>query len=324
MTREEAERIVRCFDEFRKNHSSACERELGSIQLRHPTVRFFDQYNRPTREFKIFVTNLRKFLREARKIEKLEKRQAEEFVDGIVVFGSCHLDVWGDVAKNEVGVIDQPGSVTYSVGGTAYNIAYNLRSRGLPIAIFSCIRAGSAVSDYILRRVREAGIVDDYIHKLTDFPESAFVAHRVNGELVSAVSSMAIETHGRFDKARVEEVIKRARVVVFECNLSPVQIELISRLAAIAKRPVLCAAVSEPKASRILTSYRTKDEPALLAACLNQNEFAAVAKKHDMSGSGRDVLEKLNCKAIFVTRGAAGYDLLSIDSTTPKHFPHLT
>jgi hypothetical protein len=43
--------------------------------------------------------------------------------------------------------------------GTAYNIAYNLCSHGLPVAIFSCVRAGSAVSDYILRGVREAGIV---------------------------------------------------------------------------------------------------------------------------------------------------------------------
>jgi sugar/nucleoside kinase (ribokinase family) len=321
MTREEAEQIVTCYDDYKRNRSSERGLVLRSFQQRHPSVRFFDDDGLPTREFKRFVAGLRKFIHQARKLDQLENRPTAKFADGIVVFGSCHLDVWGDVKDSEPGVIDQPGSIAYSVGGTAYNIAHNLSSRGLPVAIFSYIRAGSAVSDYILRRIREAGISDYYLQRVINFPESAFIAHRINGELVSAVSSMAIETHGRFEHAQVRDAIKKSRVVVIECNLSETQIELISRLAVREERPVLCAAVSEPKASRILASYRPAHGAGLLAVCMNDYEFATIAKKCGISDEVAEILEKLNSRAVFITRGAAGYDILSVDTTIRTHFP---
>ena len=67
----------------------------------------------------------------------------------ILVIGSIHLDIIGSyfLSKNNKDSVDKEGAFDISVGGAAYNIAYNLLRNKKRASIFSIIKEGSLGGD---------------------------------------------------------------------------------------------------------------------------------------------------------------------------------
>ena len=172
------------------------------------------------------------------------------------------MDVLGDFPSTEKRRIDKEGEVYCSIGGSAFNIAVDIANAGgTTVSLFTHVRRKSPVTDIILARLREEGVSARYVIRDTNIQrDSGFIAHRVDGELVSAVSSMPVED-AQFDERVLASAVNRASIVIAECNLSGTQLSLIARLCKPTGKPLIVGGVSESKCQRI----RLMNDPA--ASC---------------------------------------------------------
>lgn len=165
------------------------------------------------------------------------------------MIGSAHLDILSNVT-GDVDAIDKIGGLSIQFGGTAYNLLINLSRLGHHCRFASGMKR-SPFTGLILDNLKHVG-VDLMVQQRDDVPLGGFNAHLADGDIYSAVSSMPVERFDLSDSFLID-AMSGMDAVVFECNLSEIQIEKITRLASKLDIPFFAGAVSEEKALRLLS-----------------------------------------------------------------------
>ena len=241
----------------------------------------------------------------------------------VLVIGSAHIDVFGDFPSSLRTQIDREGEVFCSIGGSGFNIAVDLANeRMVSVALFTHIRGRSPVSDVILARLLEEKVSTQYVVQDKQIQrDSGFVAHRADGELVSAVSSMPVED-ADFNTMRLESAICKASVVVADCNLSASQLTLIAGLCAEHQRRFIVSGVSESKCKRVqLLSSGSNSRTPIACFCINRKESRALMDKNSNPEDpefAKTICQVARAEHVVVTGGKDGWVVYSSDGTSQK------
>lgn len=220
-----------------------------------------------------------------------------------VSIGSAHLDV---IARSS-GIsksLDQPGTATIEIGGTACNIAINWAKLGLESRLLT-INDGSALSNMILDHVRHQN-VEVIADTTSDAGVGVFSAHlNPQGELTGAVSHMPIENH-HFSDASFDEALSGAKYALLDCNLSAEELSAASIECLARAIPFAVAGVSEEKSLR-LNSIRSM--PSLISLNLNEASYflTSVLRKNIKDPRDKIILlaDHMRCPCL-VTMGSNG------------------
>lgn len=237
----------------------------------------------------------------------------------VLVVGSAHPDIFADYELDQASRVDKIGDLTYSIGGTAYNIAVNLSGNYIDTALFTVIKKDSLFSELIVNRLERHGVITTFIERSEYMPESGFIGIREEGRLVSAVTASGI-TSATLNEDTLEEAVRDASLVTADCNLSESQLRLVARTAVEADTLVFIAGVSESKARRV----KRVDVPIDVLA-LNREEACSLLDCETLS---RDVLtdgaDRHEIRNLVVTDGSDGYIVASPDSVRKFPAPQVT
>ena len=109
----------------------------------------------------------------------------------VIVIGGANIDIKARAGGKYIAGTSNPGSVSFTPGGVARNIAHNLGSLGLKVALISAFGSDTA-GDIAMGATQAAGV--DLSMCLRDKAATgAYVAVLdEKGELVSAVNDMRI------------------------------------------------------------------------------------------------------------------------------------
>lgn len=211
--------------------------------------------------------------------------------------------------------MDKIGSILYSVGGTAYNIAINLAQSGVPVSLLTVLKKNSFSSTWICERLKSTGVDFDLIDFSEKVRESGFVALRTDGVLNTAVTSTAVGEHS-FPPHLIDQAVLNARIVVIDCNLATDQMSLLLNCAMKHNRPTVVAAVSDSKVLRLL---QLEDHQLIDVVGLNELELkTAIGDK--AVHRGKDACKRLHAKHVVVSEGKDGYRVLSTAGHS-RHYP---
>lgn len=187
----------------------------------------------------------------------------------VLVIGSAHLDVIGEY--QDIRYVDRKGKVTYSIGGTAYNIAVDLAQHRIRCFLFTYLKKNSILSRIIWNKLALRGVKRRYVRSVTTIcgdaadplplAESGFVAHRDSNskDISAAVTRTGItdvtlsQPHGQKDLKRLRRAIRQARCVVADCNLSTALLEKIIEYARQRHKMIVVPVVSDSKASHLIS-----------------------------------------------------------------------
>jgi sugar/nucleoside kinase (ribokinase family) len=240
--------------------------------------------------------------------------------DYVLVVGAAHIDVLADYSSANETKMDKIGSVRFSVGGTAFNVAIDIAQCGVPTKLLTVLRNNSFSSIWIRERLEAAGVRSDLLQFSDHIPESGFVAMRSDGDLVTAVTSTAVGEY-TFAPQVAEEAVRLARLVMIDCNLAVDQMSLFLDYARRNNRPVVVAAVSDSKVTRLLELERHQ---LIDVVMLNQLELDEVLRTGEYRGP-QSICEVLRANNVIVTDGARGYEVIRA-SGSRKHYqaPHIS
>lgn len=231
--------------------------------------------------------------------------------DVVFVAGSAHLDVLAKITGDEI-TVDKIGHVAIEIGGAACNIATNLAALGLKPRLLTAMQEGSPYSGIITAHLRAHG-VDVHVVPHDGMQAAVFSAHiGLDGEMLSAVSSMPVET-AIFPEDAVREAMKGARCAILECNLSGLVLNQFAQIAHELVIPVFVAAVSEEKSLRV-----TDIDYPIAAVFMNRRESAYFGRRVAASTSLPVIADHLGCTLI-VSRDKDGVTV--IDGDNEIHVP---
>jgi diguanylate cyclase (GGDEF)-like protein len=209
----------------------------------------------------------------------------------VFVAGSAHLDVLAKITGDEV-AIDKIGRVAIEFGGAACNIATNLAALGLKPRLLTAMQQDSPYSGIIMAHLRAHG-VDVRVVNHDAMQAAIFSAHiGLDGEMLSAVSSMPVETV-IFPEEVVREAMKGARCAILECNLSGLALNQFAEIAHELSIPVFVASVSEEKSLRVIEI----DHP-MAAVFMNRRESAYFGRRVVASTQPSVIANRLGCDLI--------------------------
>jgi pseudouridine kinase len=167
-----------------------------------------------------------------------------------VVIGGANVDHKSQTFAKPILGTSNPGRSRSSAGGVARNIAENLARMSVPVALVTAI-GRDAEGERVIEETAATGVVLDHAVR-TSLPTGSYTALLSDsGELVLAVSSMeSIEeiTPDVIDAA--SNIIRRARVLVLDCNISEAALMRAATIAGECGVPVVLDPVSVPKSAR--------------------------------------------------------------------------
>ena len=187
-----------------------------------------------------------------------------------LVVGSAHLDILGR-ATGDRETIDRIGNVSIEIGGTACNIALNLRHIGARVSLLTAANA-SPFSTFVTNHLERKGVTV-LLEQEEQLPLAAFSAHIADdGEMLGAISSTAVEYH-RFSAEVADAAIEQADCVIVDCNLAVETLQDLAQRACDMLKPLYVAGVSEEKAMRAAAIL-----PFIEGLFLNKREAEYFAK----------------------------------------------
>jgi pseudouridine kinase len=217
----------------------------------------------------------------------------------IIVVGGTNVDIKAKTAKPYIAGTSNPGSIAFTPGGVARNIAHNLGLLGTKVALISVI--GNDAPGEIAAKATLAAGVDLSLVMRTDTPTGAYVALLDDkGELVSAVNDMAILENltAAFVKPH-EAVLASAKFVVVDCNVRP---DLLEYLALRFSGKLVVEPVSVAKSEK-LKALLEKHEVFL--ATPNRDQIHALADNPNVESACRE-LHARGLHNLVVHLGASG------------------
>ncbi len=238
----------------------------------------------------------------------------------IVVIGAAHLDIVGDYSEAAAHTVDKPGKILYSVGGTAYNIAANLAQNGNKVTFISILKSDSLITPVILSRLRSYNIDTEFVDVRDDAGESGFIAQRQDKRLVSAVTASTLDKlvfpHGLYNSA-----ISEASAVVADCNCTAAFLDRLRGACLHHGKKLFVAAVSEPKAKRILNIDRGVGAAfPIFTASMHISEAIVLGYQPDVtidSDYAANFCKSIGAEIALITNEENGYKALF---STGEHF----
>lgn len=156
----------------------------------------------------------------------------------IVVLGSASLDIKGRLRSEMRAGTSNPASIHISVGGVARNIAENLARLGAETALIAVIGA-DASGETIVAHTSAAGVDTTRVLMLDDRSASYLALLGPDGRLLLALDdSQSARLITPEVLAPHTDLIRRARFVVIDANISRVAARYICDLCAEAGVPI--------------------------------------------------------------------------------------
>lgn len=215
----------------------------------------------------------------------------------ILVLGAACIDVLGICSPPYRPGDSNPGSVMFSLGGVATNIAVNFARLGLDPVLVSVLGTG-LFQDVVKRELAQVGLATDH-WPASVHPVPTFVGiDDPEGRLIGAVNDFsAVET---MEPARWLEAVARFEpfdVAVLDANLPAAAID-----AFLSKYPsvkVYADGVSQAKVERLRPHLARLD-----LIKMNRRELAALSRKNadDVILAVRDLIQA-GAKQVLVTNG---------------------
>lgn len=231
--------------------------------------------------------------------------------DYVLVIGAAHVDVLADYETSDQDKLDKVGTIRFSVGGTAYNIAVNLGQVGIPVEFITVLRNNSFPTAWISQRLESASVSMRYVEYVTGVPDSGFVAIRCGRELENAVTASAIGSRPISSKT-ADTAIERSRMVVLDCNLPTHELSQLLEKAHFHRKPTVVAVVSDSKVGRLLE--REHPEYPIDLVSLNNRELAAIRPGLAVPQSDVDataICDLLSANTVILTLGEKGHLVLT-------------
>lgn len=231
-----------------------------------------------------------------------------------LVVGSAHLDILGRPTFDSTHR-DQEGSINLETGGTACNLALNLRHIGQEVRLLTAW--GPSIMNALIRGLIMSAGAEIMADENPDLPLAAFMALQTHGgDLDRAISDMPVERHF-FAETRIDEALDGIDYVILEANLSAETILQIARAATSKRIPVFALAVSEAKVVRLqaaLSMFR--------AVFMNGAECDCLMKSMNAADASEIAVEQQII--VVVTRGDQGAAIYRPDGTRVRaHAPLL-
>ena len=137
----------------------------------------------------------------------------------VIVIGGTNVDIKAKTAHSQVPGTSNPGSVSFTPGGVARNIAHNLGLLRIRVALVTVI--GKDAAGELANAATAAAGVDMTLALHSNQATGSYVAVLDHmGELVTAVSDMqCLESLTPDHVKQHAEVLEPARYIVADCNL---------------------------------------------------------------------------------------------------------
>jgi pseudouridine kinase len=217
----------------------------------------------------------------------------------VVTIGGANIDIKAKAMGDLVPGTSNLGTVTVSPGGVARNIAHDLAVLGERTALLAVL-GNDAASETVLAATRAAGVEVRHVLR-TDANADSYVATLDGkGELVAAISAMS--NVAKIDAAFVaskQELLKRARYVVADCNL---EAGTLRQLIELYGEKLLIDPVSVVKARRLLEAGQRLD---VLALTPNRDQLRALTGTSAMEDGCRR-LHECGVSNVVVHLGSSG------------------
>jgi pseudouridine kinase len=204
----------------------------------------------------------------------------------IIVIGGTNIDIKAKVTAKYVGATSNPGAVNFTPGGVARNIAHNLGTLGVEVALISVI--GKDAAGEIAMAATGAAGVDLSMCLRSDVPTGAYVAVLdEKGELVSAVNDMRIlESLTPQAVKQHSAALKAAKFIVVDCNVQP---DLLDYLAFHQSEKLIIEPVSVAKSQKLRTLL---DKHEAFIATPNRDQLEALTDTNDIDQACKELHER--------------------------------
>ena len=166
-----------------------------------------------------------------------------------VVIGGTNIDIAGMSAKEIIAGDSNPGTVRFSPGGVARNIAENLARLDVPVRLLTVFGSGP-YAEQLKQSCTQAGIDISAAETSTEHDASVYLSiSDTQGEMQLAVSDMRLydTLTPRYFASKLE-LINRASVCISDTNLPEESLEFLARHCTV---PLFIDPVSVTKAAKI-------------------------------------------------------------------------
>ncbi len=204
----------------------------------------------------------------------------------VIVIGGANIDIKARAGGTYIAGTSNLGSVSFTPGGVARNIAHNLGSLGLKVALISAFGNDTA-GDIAMGATRAAG-VDLGMCLRDNAATGAYVAVLdEKGELVSAVNDMRILEGLTTETLKSHfESLQAAKWIVADCNLRP---DVLDLLALRFSEKLIIEPVSVSKSQKLGTLLEKHE---VFLATPNRDQIEALTEMDDMDQACQDLHER--------------------------------
>jgi pseudouridine kinase len=204
----------------------------------------------------------------------------------IIVIGGTNIDIKAKTTASYIAATSNPGNVTFTPGGVARNIAHNLGSLGVGVALISAI-GNDPPGEIAIAATSVAG-VDLSLCLRCDAPTGFYVAILdEKGELVSAVNDMRILENLKPENVKPHHAaLQAAKLIVVDCNVRP---DLLDYLALQFSEKLIVEPVSVAKSQRLRTLLEKHE---VFMATPNWDQIKALTDMDDMDQACQDLHER--------------------------------
>lgn len=204
----------------------------------------------------------------------------------VIVIGGANIDIKARADGKYVAGTSNPGSVSFTPGGVARNIAHNLGSLGVNVALISAI--GKDAAGEIAVAATSAAGVDLSLCLREDAATGSYVAVLDGkGELVSAVNDMRILENLKPENVKPHRAaLEAAKFIVADCNARP---DLLDYLALNFSEKLIIEPVSVSKAQKLLTLL---DRHEVFLATPNRDQIEAMTDTDDLDQACQNLHER--------------------------------
>jgi pseudouridine kinase len=185
------------------------------------------------------------------------------------------MDIKCRIGGGAVAATSNPGAIGLTPGGVARNVSETLARMGVRTGLIAAVGRDRLGED-LSAQTRAAGVDMNAILRGRFATGSYAAVLSRGGELVIGVAAMAATQ--RLTPAalrRRSSGLRRARLIMADCNLPMATLAWLARFAATQRVPLALETVSVPKVKRLRAILRKR--PPVFALFTNRAEIAAIA-----------------------------------------------
>ena len=174
----------------------------------------------------------------------------------ILVAGSVLLDIIASYSDGTpTDIVDITGELdAYRIGGTAYNIAHNLKEIGCDVTLLTFLKDKTFSTNFFKKKLKDSNLLGEFVKFKDELPEGAFIAHRRAVNVERAVTSTSIE-NATIPLELINKALKHTKLLVLDCSLSHRHLQLFIDAAKQKKAGVIIAGTSDSKVTKLFNEH---------------------------------------------------------------------